>query len=47
MYNIDVVVDLYKFTSQFADAQIFYLTWWIDAESAQEHTEDFEKRFGF
>ena len=47
MYNIDVVVDLYKFTSQYADAQIFYLTWWIDSESAQEHTEDFEKRFGF
>ena len=47
MYNIDVVVDLYKFTSQFADAQIFYLTWWIDSQSAQAHTEDFERRFGF
>ena len=47
MYNIDVVVDLYKFTSQYADAQIFYLTWWIDSQSAQAHTEDFERRFGF
>jgi radical SAM protein with 4Fe4S-binding SPASM domain len=47
MYNIDDVVDLYKFTSQYADAQIFYLTWWIDAHSAQAHTEDFEGRFGF
>ena len=47
MYNIDVVVDLYKFTSQFADAQIFYLTWWMDSQSAQAHTEDFERRFGF
>ena len=47
MYNIDEVVDLYKFTSQYADAQIFYLTWWIDSQSAQEHTEDFERRFGF
>ena len=36
MYNIDFVVDLYKFTSQYADAQIFYLTWWIDSESAQD-----------
>ena len=47
MYNIDVVVDLYKFTSQFADAQIFYLTWWMDSHSAQAHTEEFEQRFGF
>jgi len=47
MYNIDDVVDLYKFTSQYADAQIFYLTWWMDSKSAQEHTEDFERRFGF
>ena len=47
MYNIDYVVDLYKFTNQYADAQIFYLTWWIDSHSAQAHTEDFEGRFGF
>ena len=47
MYNIDDVVELYKFTSQFADAQIFYLTWWMDSHSAQAHTEDFERRFGF
>ena len=46
-YNIDDVVDLYKFTSQYADAQIFYLTWWIDSQSAQEHTEEFALRFGF
>jgi radical SAM protein with 4Fe4S-binding SPASM domain len=46
-YNIDVLVDLYKFTSQYANAQIFYLTWWIDAAEAQRHTEDFERRFGF
>ena len=47
MYNIDYVVDLYKFTNQYADTQIFYLTWWIDSHSAQAHTEDFESRFGF
>ncbi len=46
-YNIDVLVDLYDFTRQYADAQIFYLTWWIDQQSAQEHTADFERRFGF
>ena len=45
-YNIDDVVDLYKFTSQHADAQILYLTWWIDQKSAIEHSEDFERRFG-
>ena len=45
-YNIDDVVDLYKFTSQYADAQILYLTWWIDQKSAMEHSEDFERRFG-
>ncbi|MCB9638502.1 MAG: radical SAM protein [Myxococcales bacterium] len=46
-YNIDVVADLYKFVAQYADAHMFYLTWWIDAESANEHTEDFKRRFGF
>ncbi len=46
-YNIDEVVDLYGFTSQYADTQIFYLTWWIDSQSAQEHSMDFERRFGF
>ena len=45
-YNIDDVVDLYKFTSQYADAQILYLTWWIDQKSAMEHSDDFERRFG-
>ena len=45
-YNIDYVVDLYKFTSEYADAQILYLTWWIDQASAIEHSKDYEKRFG-
>jgi len=45
-YNIDYVVDLYKFTSQYADAQILYLTWWIDQASAIEHSKDYERRFG-
>jgi radical SAM protein with 4Fe4S-binding SPASM domain len=46
-YNIDVVADLYRFVAQYADAHVFYLTWWIDPESANEHTEDFKARFGF
>lgn len=46
-YNVEVIVDLYDFTRQYADAQIFYLTWWIDAQSAQDHAADFERRFGF
>ncbi len=46
-YNADVAVDLYRFANQYADAQIFYLTWWIDQVSAQAHSEDFERRFGF
>lgn len=46
-YNINFLTDLYDFTSQYADAHVFYLTWWIDAQSAQEHTADFSRRFGF
>jgi radical SAM protein with 4Fe4S-binding SPASM domain len=46
-YNIDYLADLYKFTSQYADAHIFYLSWWIDEQSAQAHNDDFNRRFGF
>ncbi len=46
-YNIDYLTDLYRFNNQYADAQILYLTWWIDEESAEEHTRDFKRRFGF
>jgi radical SAM protein with 4Fe4S-binding SPASM domain len=46
-YNIDYLVDVYKFTSQYADAHIFYLSWWIDQEAAQQHSDDFKRRFGF
>jgi radical SAM protein with 4Fe4S-binding SPASM domain len=46
-YNIDYLVDVYKFTSQYADAHIFYLSWWIDEESAKQHSQDFKRRFGF
>lgn len=46
-YNIDYLADIYKFTSQYADAHIFYLSWWMDEQSAQQHTDDFKNRFGF
>ncbi len=46
-YNIDYLADIYKFTSQYADAHIFYLSWWIDEQSAQQHSDDFKRRFGF
>lgn len=46
-YNIDYLTDIYAFTSQYADAHIFYLSWWIDDEAAQSHAQDFNRRFGF
>jgi radical SAM protein with 4Fe4S-binding SPASM domain len=46
-YNIDYLVDIYKFARQYADLHIFYLSWWIDEQSAEDHTADFERRFGF
>jgi radical SAM protein with 4Fe4S-binding SPASM domain len=46
-YNIYELANIYRFTRQYADAHIFYLSWWIDEQSAEEHTNDFEQRFGF
>jgi radical SAM protein with 4Fe4S-binding SPASM domain len=46
-YNLDYVLELNRFVAEYADAQLFYLTWWMDPESASEHTADFERRFGF
>ncbi len=46
-YNIERLVDIYKFSRQYADTHIFYLSWWIDPDSAAQHTADFQKRFGF
>ena len=46
-YNINHLADIYRFTRQYADAHIFYLSWWIDQQSAENHTADFERRFGF
>jgi radical SAM protein with 4Fe4S-binding SPASM domain len=46
-YNVDRLVDIYRLASQLADAHIFYLSWWIDEPSAEAHTADFKRRFGF
>jgi radical SAM protein with 4Fe4S-binding SPASM domain len=46
-YNIDHLVDVYRFVAEYADAHVLYLTWWIDPEAAAEHTREFERRFGF
>ena len=46
-YNLDYVSELNRFAAKYADAHIFYLTWWMDPDAAVEHTADFEKRFGF
>lgn len=45
-YNFGALRELYEFSSQYADAHIFYLTWWIDLDSARAHGQDFERRFG-
>jgi len=47
VYNVETLVDLYKFGSQYGDQYWLYLTWFIDRDSAERHTEDFERRFGF
>lgn len=46
-YNVDYVKELYEFAAEYSDLHILYLTWWIDAMSAINHTADFERRFGF
>jgi radical SAM protein with 4Fe4S-binding SPASM domain len=47
VYNVDVLVELYQFARQYCDQYWYYLTWWIDRNSADQHTEDFERRFGY
>jgi radical SAM protein with 4Fe4S-binding SPASM domain len=46
-YNVDHLLDLHEFTSRYCDGHIFYATWWIDEQSARDHTADFSRRFGF
>lgn len=44
--NADRLVDVYDAFADHLDVLVFYLSWWIDEDSAARHTEDFLKRFG-
>lgn len=45
--NYRRLVDIYEVFKDRVDVCVFYLAWWIDEESAEKHTADFESRFGF
>jgi len=45
--NLEHLVDIYEAFRDQVDLFVFYLSWWIDAERAQAHEEDFLGRFGF
>jgi len=45
--NYDRLVETYDNFRDKVDMFVFYLAWWIDDESADQHTEDFKHRFGF
>jgi radical SAM protein with 4Fe4S-binding SPASM domain len=45
--NYNRLVDIYDYFKDRVDVCVFYLAWWIDKESAERHTRDFEERFGF
>jgi len=45
--NYNRLVDIYDVFRDRVDVCVFYLAWWIDEESAEKHTRDFEERFGF
>lgn len=44
--NAHRLVEIYDAFSERVDLLVFYLAWWIDEESAAEHTRDFFNRFG-
>ncbi|THB65288.1 MAG: radical SAM protein [Desulfovibrio sp.] len=45
--NASHLVDIYETYRNKADLCVFYPAWWIDEQSADAHTKDFERRFGF
>jgi len=45
--NYNRLVDIYERFKDRVDVCVFYLAWWIDQESAERHTRDFEERFGY
>lgn len=40
------LVDIYKAIAPHVDLLVFYLSWWIDEDSAQAHEADYARRFG-
>ncbi len=45
--NYNRLLDIYERFRDLVDVCVFYPAWWIDEASAEMHTADFEKRFGF
>jgi len=45
--NYNRLVDIYEVFKDKVDVCVFYLAWWIDEKSAEQHSRDFEERFGF
>jgi len=44
--NYKDLVNIYERFRGLADMHIFYLSWWIDQESADEYSQHFDQRFG-
>jgi len=45
--NVDHLVDIYEAYKDRVDLFVYYLSWWIDEDSAKAHDADFCRRFGF
>jgi radical SAM protein with 4Fe4S-binding SPASM domain len=45
--NYRNLIDIYETFRDRVDLAVFYLSWWIDEESAKAHDRDFGRRFGF
>jgi radical SAM protein with 4Fe4S-binding SPASM domain len=45
--NYRHLIDIYETFRDRVDLSVFYLSWWIDEESAKAHDQDFRRRFGF
>ena len=45
--NVHHLVDIYEAYKDRVDLFVYYLSWWIDEDSAKAHDADFSRRFGF
>ncbi|MGD9610014.1 MAG: radical SAM protein [Desulfovibrionaceae bacterium] len=45
--NVNHLVDIYEAYKDRVDLFVYYLSWWIDEDSAKAHDADFCRRFGF